>query len=83
MFIKVMAKEEPLITCMSLRPGIVDTDMTQSLIKNNPRMIAAIEPEQLQYLRTLHANGKYLPTATPGRILANLICLRSFDILHV
>ncbi|MGB5991377.1 MAG: SDR family NAD(P)-dependent oxidoreductase [Desulfobacterales bacterium] len=66
-FTRVLAEEEPGLTALTIRPGVVDTDM-QATIRNEG--LNAMSDEQLAYYRQLKANGKLEPPEIPGRSIA-------------
>jgi len=68
---RVLAVEEPGITSIAVRPGVVDTDM-QALIRSKGS--AAMPAEQVSYYQSLKEQGKLEHPAIPGRSIAWL-CL--------
>ncbi len=69
---RVMAIEEPQVTVIALRPGIVDTQMQATIRdKGKPRMA---EPSY-NWLSGLHAQGQLLSPDAPGKAIA---CLALF-----
>lgn len=68
-FNKILAAEEPNITTLTVRPGVVDTEM-QALIRNEGS--GAMPPERYTYFVDLHRQGKLLPPEKPGRAVALL-----------
>lgn len=66
-FTRVLAAEEPELTAVTVRPGVVDTDM-QTTIRNEGKN--ALPDEQLAYYRQLKANGELEPPDVPGRSIA-------------
>ena len=65
MMIKCLAAEEPKITVMSVKPGIVDTQMVQTVLE----MDEHIDRAQLEYMR----KAPKLKPEEPAAVLANLI----------
>jgi NAD(P)-dependent dehydrogenase (short-subunit alcohol dehydrogenase family) len=63
----VLAEEEPGLTAVTVRPGVVDTDM-QATIRNEGEN--AMPDEQLAYYRQLKAHGKLEAPEIPGRSIA-------------
>ena len=57
-FTRVLAEEEPDLTAVTVRPGVVDTDM-QATIRNEG--LNAMTEEQVAYYLQLKANGKLEP----------------------
>lgn len=64
---RYLAKEEPDITAIAFRPGVVDTAM-QTTIRNSRSMPA----EDQAYFMDLHADGELLPPGLPGLALAKV-----------
>lgn len=63
-FTRILAAEEPQITCVSVRPGVVDTQMQAMLRQSGP---GAMPPEQAAFYRDLHRQGRLEPPEIPGR----------------
>jgi NAD(P)-dependent dehydrogenase (short-subunit alcohol dehydrogenase family) len=63
-FTRVLAGEEPELTAVAVRPGVVDTDM-QAFIRNEGSNV--MSDEQLAYYRQLKALGELEPPEIPGR----------------
>ncbi len=66
-FTRQLAVEEPAITSVALRPGVVDTAM-QNLIRRNGGQ--AMTADQSTYFQELKAKGKLLPADEPARAVA-------------
>lgn len=66
-FTRVLAEEEPELTAVTVRPGVVDTDM-QATIRNEG--LNAMPDQQLAYYRQLKALGELEPAEIPGRSIA-------------
>jgi NAD(P)-dependent dehydrogenase (short-subunit alcohol dehydrogenase family) len=66
-FTEVLAAEEPMITAVSVLPGILDTDM-QAQLRKNSRL--GMSREQTQYYRDLKDNGRLAPTRWAARSIA-------------
>ena len=66
-FTRVLAEEEPGLTAVTVRPGVVDTDM-QATIRNEG--LNTMSDEQVASYRQLKANGKLEPPEIPGRSIA-------------
>lgn len=64
-----LASEEPQITAVAVRPGVVDTDM-QVEIREQHR--AAMGEEGYSRFAELHKTGKLLKPEQPGAVIANL-----------
>ncbi len=69
MFTAVLAAEEPEITALALRPGVIDTSMQQTLRELGAD---AMPPEEYQRYVQLHSEGMLLPPEAPGQALAML-----------
>lgn len=66
---RILASEEPDITVVAFRPGIVDTDM-QALIREKGKNRMA--DSNYRWLFSQFERGELLPPETPGRALACL-----------
>jgi len=66
-FTRVLAAEEPELTAVTVRPGVVDTDM-QATIRNEG--LNAMSDQQLAYYRQLKERGDLEPPEIPGRSIA-------------
>jgi NAD(P)-dependent dehydrogenase (short-subunit alcohol dehydrogenase family) len=66
-FTRVLAAEEPSLTAIAVRPGVVDTEM-QALIRREGS--EAMAPEQVAYYQSLKTEGKLEPPAVPARSIA-------------
>jgi NAD(P)-dependent dehydrogenase (short-subunit alcohol dehydrogenase family) len=68
-FSRVLATEEPEVTSIAVRPGVVDTEM-QAVIRERGAagMVAADHARFVRY----HETGELLPPERPGRALAAL-----------
>lgn len=66
-FTRVLAVEEPRVTCVALRPGIVDTGM-QALIRSQGA--SAMDAEKVAYFHRLKSENRLEPPAVPARALA-------------
>jgi NAD(P)-dependent dehydrogenase (short-subunit alcohol dehydrogenase family) len=66
-FTRVLAVEEPDLTALSLRPGVVDTDMQTFLRQEGPR---AMPPEKAAFYRQLKDRGGLEPATIPARSIA-------------
>lgn len=64
---RVLAEEEPLITAVSVRPGVVDTGM-QALIREKGPL--AMPPDLAGYFINLKQQGKLEPPWVPARAVA-------------
>lgn len=65
MMVKCLAAEEPELTVMCVKPGIVDTQMVQSVLDSGEH----IDPAQLKYMQSTPK----LKPEEPAGVLAKLI----------
>ncbi|KAG0262056.1 hypothetical protein BG011_000409 [Mortierella polycephala] len=70
MFGENLATEEPELTTISIRPGVVDTEM-QHLIRN--KGAEGMVPEQHAQFVGLHTNKSLLHPDEPGHVIASLV----------
>ena len=66
-FTRVLAAEEPAVTALSVRPGVVDTDM-QAVLRSAADN--AMPEEQMAYYRQLKERGELEPPEVPARAIA-------------
>ena len=66
-FTNVLAAEEPALTAIAVRPGVVDTQM-QALLRNKGSK--EMRPEQATYYQNLKTTGKLEPPHVPARTIA-------------
>ena len=66
-FTRVLATEEPDITAIAVRPGVVDTQMQELLRQKGPLKML---PEQAAYYRNLKIEGRLEPPHVPARSIA-------------
>lgn len=71
-YLKCLAKEEPDIVCMSVRPGIVNTAIVNSLY-TNPRRAQVMDAEQFKFMKMQKDHGKLLDPKQPGDVMARLV----------
>ncbi|KAL8993922.1 MAG: hypothetical protein Q9169_005973 [Polycauliona sp. 2 TL-2023] len=64
-----LAAEEPRLTCLSIRPGVVDTQM-QSDIRNVHA--ALMDEKDVAKFQTLHRQGQLVRPEEPGHVIAKL-----------
>jgi len=76
----VLAAEEPELTAVTVRPGVVDTDM-QATIRNEG--LNAMSDQQLAYYRQLKERGELEPPEIPGRSIANSAVNFSITMIRV
>lgn len=63
-----LAVEEPDVTTMSIRPGVVDTDMQIEVRGHN----SVMDVKDVQKFKSLHEEGKLLKPELPGNVIARL-----------
>ena len=68
-----MAVEEPVITSICLRPGVVDTEMQKEIRDEHAEVMG---DEVHNMFVNYHKTGKLLKPDQPGAVIANLV-LRS------
>jgi NAD(P)-dependent dehydrogenase (short-subunit alcohol dehydrogenase family) len=66
-FTRVLAAEEPAVTALTVRPGVVDTDM-QTVLRSDADN--AMPAEQMAYYRELKERGELEPPEVPARAIA-------------
>ena len=66
-FTRVLAVEEPELTALAVRPGVVDTDMQTFIRKEGPR---AMPSDQADFYRQLKDRGELEPVKIPARSIA-------------
>ncbi len=66
-FTSVLAEEEPSLTCVAVRPGVVDTDMQALIRRQGPK---AMPSDQLAYYLNLKSEGQLEPPFVPARSIA-------------
>ena len=66
-FTRVLAVEEPELTAVAVRPGVVDTDMQTFIREEGPRVMPS---DQADYYRQLKDRGELEPAAIPARSVA-------------
>ena len=69
MFNETLAAEEPQITAIALRPGVVDTPMQEVIRKWGAD---AMPPEDYAHFVSLHHERQLLPPEKPARAIAKL-----------
>jgi hypothetical protein len=63
-----LAVEEPDVTTVAVRPGVVDTDM-QKEVRGHAHVMDARDAAKF---KTLHETGKTLKPELPGNVIARL-----------
>ncbi len=71
-FTRFLAEEEPEVTALAVRPGVVDTAMQAAIRTQGGE---AMRSDDYQRFLGLHQQGQLLPPHVPGRALA---CLALF-----
>ena len=66
-FTRVLAAEEPAVTAVAVRPGVVDTDMQALIRREGP---AAMPAEEAAFYRRLKTEGRLEPPDNPARSIA-------------
>jgi len=66
-FTRVLAVEEPELTALTVRPGVVDTDMQTYIRQEGPRVMP---PDQADYYQQLKDRGELEPATNPARSIA-------------
>lgn len=66
---RTLANEEPSICTVSIRPGVVDTDMQGQIREKGANHMKA---EDHARFTGLHRDGKLVAPQDPGAVLANL-----------
>jgi NAD(P)-dependent dehydrogenase (short-subunit alcohol dehydrogenase family) len=66
-FSRVLASEEPDLTVIAVRPGVVDTRMQELLRSEGP---VKMPPEQAAFYRDLKTAGRLEPPQVPARAIA-------------
>ena len=66
---KTLAKEEPLITTLAIRPGMVDTLMQTDI---RGKYLQNMDEEDQKKFTGAHKDGKLLPPEKPGHVMAKL-----------
>lgn len=64
---EVVAVEEPSITLIALRPGVVDTDMQAVIRREGP---GVMDPDKVTYFEALKQEGRLEPPWVPARSAA-------------
>ena len=67
---KTLAKEEPGITTLSIRPGVVATKMQETLASTH---FAKMEENDTERFKKMRKEGKMLKPEQPGNVMAKLV----------
>ncbi|RDK46547.1 NAD(P)-binding protein [Aspergillus phoenicis ATCC 13157] len=65
-----LGEEEPEVTTISIRPGMVDTEMQRELREDHA---TTLEPQMHAKFTTVHKDGKLLKPEQPGHVMAKLV----------
>ncbi|KAL2863968.1 SDR family oxidoreductase [Aspergillus lucknowensis] len=65
-----LGEEEPDVTSVSIRPGMVDTEMQRELREDHA---TTLEPQVHAKFTTVHKEGKLLKPEQPGHVMAKLV----------
>jgi len=65
-----LSVEEPDVTSISIRPGIVDTDMQKEIREVH---LDNLDPESQEKFINAHKTGKLLKPEQPGHVIAKLV----------
>ena len=65
-----LSVEEPDVTTVSIRPGVVDTDMQRELREVHHK---AMEKQDAERFFTMHREGTILKPEQPGNVMAKLV----------
>lgn len=69
-FARQLACEEPNITTLSIRPGVVDTEMQRDLRETH---FTAMAQEDNEKFRVLHKSNQLLRPEQPGHVMAKVV----------
>ena len=62
--------EEPDIICVSVKPGVVNTEMQRQVRSDHA---TTQDPKDVELFKTLHEKGALLEPHQPGNVLARLV----------
>ena len=65
-----LAKEEPGVTTIAVRPGVVDTKMQEDLAASH---FSNMDKEDADRFRNMKTQGKMLRPEQPGNVIARLV----------
>jgi NAD(P)-dependent dehydrogenase (short-subunit alcohol dehydrogenase family) len=69
-FAMSLGSEEPEVTSVSIRPGMVDTEMQRELREDHA---TTLDSEMHSKFTTVHKDGKLLQPEQPGHVMAKLV----------
>ncbi|KAL8692463.1 MAG: hypothetical protein Q9218_002531 [Villophora microphyllina] len=64
-----LAKEEPIVTCVAIKPGVVDTQMQQDI---RDKHAASMDDRDIAKFRNLYQEGKLVKPEQAGHVIAKL-----------
>ncbi|KAI4290200.1 MAG: hypothetical protein L6R35_000523 [Caloplaca aegaea] len=64
-----LAAEEPSVICMSIKPGVVDTQMQQDIRDIHSK---SMDDKDIAKFRTLHEEGNLVRPEQPGQVIGKL-----------
>ncbi|KAL8939495.1 MAG: hypothetical protein Q9216_003323 [Gyalolechia sp. 2 TL-2023] len=64
-----LAAEEPSVTCVSIRPGVVDTQMQADVREKHSELM---DEKDVSKFHSLHQQGKLIKPEKPGHVIAKL-----------
>jgi NAD(P)-dependent dehydrogenase (short-subunit alcohol dehydrogenase family) len=64
-----LSVEEPDVTAVSIRPGIVDTEMQRAIREEHNKTMSESDQEKFH---GLHKEGRLVKPEQPGTVIANL-----------
>lgn len=64
-----LAAEEPSLTCVSIRPGAVDTQMQMDIRDKHSELM---DEKDVSKFHSLHQQGKLVKPEQPGHVIAKL-----------
>lgn len=67
---QTLGVEEPDVTSISIRPGVVDTDMQKDVRDIH---ISGMKEQDAAKFLTLHKEGRLLKPEQPGHVMAKLV----------
>ncbi|KAJ5624765.1 Short-chain dehydrogenase/reductase SDR [Penicillium lagena] len=76
-FAMSLGSEEPDVTSVSIRPGMVDTEMQRALREDHA---TTLDNEMHSKFTTVHKDGKLLQPEQPGHVMAKLVLDAPMDL---
>lgn len=68
-FIRCLAKEEPKVVSVSVKPGIVDTEM----VRQSSSAEGVMDSQGEQWIKSMREGGKLLDPQVPGEAIAKIV----------